>query len=864
MKSLLIIFTILFQIFCIPLSVNEKRELENEKSNDIIILHTNDVHCGVQDTIGYDGLMLYKKQLLKKYNNVILVDAGDHVQGGIMGLVTNGESIIEIMNKLEYDAVTLGNHEFDYGITQLETLEKLLNCSYISANYCYRKNKTSIYPPYKIIEKGNKKIGFIGIATPDTLIRTYLITLVDDSGETIYDFLHQNNNKELYERIQKLVEELKKENVDYIIIIGHFGKDGISSIENTSVNLLKNIKNVDAFIDGHTHQLYSYASLDKDGKNITLVQTGTKLANIGILTIHENGAISHKNINEVPYEPHLENETLNITRNNKVRYVDKEMNEFINNLFDSFSDKLNIKIGEIDFNLRVESTSKIEENAFCNFLSDSFREFGEADISIVNLGEIRSDIKKGNITYKDVLNSIPFSNDIFVKEIPGKNILEALEYGVRAIPLTTIRVPQVSGITYKVDTSINSSVIMDENGSFERIEGENRVYDVKINGEKLLINKNYTISTINYLLEGGSGFSMLKNLETTKISIGVDNEIFLKYLRDNLGGIVPLRYKESEGRMIKTKGKIYDDINISLLGFNNLIIEPQIIEFNVYFASLEKLQFEFPKQLIFETSLYNKSNLRSLEENILNISCFIQNEVNETKVNYLCEIPGITSEIQTIQIKKPEFVNFGVKISPLASNYMNNLENIKSDKDLENLNKELCILQDSIYFLNESSLFISGIINSTDILPSFSNKQLILMVTQLPSKNETELNCTIDNKIESNYTLKCKLVSNINYDLDNSILIDDDKLLLINFEKGAEAQILNNEPISSTEINNKTTRRYFHNSNKKLTSGIIALIVIIPIISIAIIISIALFLRKSNKAIKISNENSREKFRVSS
>ena len=157
MKSLLIIFTILFQIFCIPLSVNEKWELENEKSNDIIILHTNDVHCGVQDTIGYDGLMLYKKQLLKKYNNVILVDAGDHVQGGIMGLVTNGESIIEIMNNFEYDAVTLGNHEFDYGITQLETLEKLLNCSYISANYCYRKNKTSIYPPYKIIEKEIKK-----------------------------------------------------------------------------------------------------------------------------------------------------------------------------------------------------------------------------------------------------------------------------------------------------------------------------------------------------------------------------------------------------------------------------------------------------------------------------------------------------------------------------------------------------------------------------------------------------------------------------------------------------------------------------------------------------------------------------------
>ena len=114
MEKVIIIFSILLGIFCLPSTEKAKRELE--KSNDIVILHTNDVHCGVQDTIGYDGLMLYKKQLLKKYNNVILVDAGDHTQGGTIGLITNGEAIIEIMNKLEYEVATLGNHEFDYEI----------------------------------------------------------------------------------------------------------------------------------------------------------------------------------------------------------------------------------------------------------------------------------------------------------------------------------------------------------------------------------------------------------------------------------------------------------------------------------------------------------------------------------------------------------------------------------------------------------------------------------------------------------------------------------------------------------------------------------------------------------------------------
>ena len=854
MKILLFIFVvILSKISCLPLKAKEKRSLQNKKSDDIVILHTNDVHCGVQDSIGYDGLMLYKKQLLQKYNNVILVDAGDHIQGGIIGTITNGEAIINIMNKLKYDVVTIGNHEFDYEITQLENVAKKLNCGYISANYCFRKNKTSIYPAYKILEIDDKKIkiGFIGVTTPQTLSKTYLITLLDNNGELIYDFLTDNHSQELYARVQQNIDFLKNEkDVDYIIILAHLGIDGDALEENTSAALLKNLKNVNALIDGHTHLVYSKTTLDKDGKNVILAQTGTKLENIGVLIIHEDGTLSHKNINEVPFDSSLADETLNITtRNKKLRYVDKEMNKFINDIFDSFSDTLNKVIGKTDFLLNIyknatESTqsstqlSRLNENALCNLVADSMRELGEADISIINAGTVRSDINQGNIRYQDVIDTLPFSNDILIKEIKGQTILEALEFGVRTLPERTPRFPQVSGITFKVDTSINSTVIVDENEVFKKLGNENRVYDVKINGEKLDMDKKYKICSHNFILGGGDGYSMFTDYEITKTSVGVDNEVLLKYIQKNLNGTIPIKYKTSEGRLIKTNGKIFDDISISLLGFNGLNITSKMIQFNTYFTSLEKKQFEFPKQVILEATLSRKSKLRGLQETKKNAYCFIQNEVNETNVKHLCEISGDTSNINNIKIKEPEYSNFAVKLSPLASNYMNNLEEIKNDEKLKNLDKNLIVLQNASLNIKGYSTLISGSVDNNK-LPLFNNNKGKLMAKQLPYNNNTYLNCLYDTKEENNFTLKCEIEPNVEYDLDNSLLVDNDKLVIINFQKDAKSTITEDDIIGTTGI------RY--RSSKKLSKGIIAMIIIVPIVLVAITIGIMLFLIKSRK-----------------
>ena len=150
-KSSLFFFLIIQNYF-----LSAQRNLE-ESSDDIIILHLNDVHCGVNNTIGYDGLVLYRDELNKIYRNIITVDVGDHIQGGVLGSISQGSAIINIMNKVGFDVLTLGNHEFDYGIKQLNTLEEEITSKYISANFCYKKNKTSVFPAYKIIEKGGKK-----------------------------------------------------------------------------------------------------------------------------------------------------------------------------------------------------------------------------------------------------------------------------------------------------------------------------------------------------------------------------------------------------------------------------------------------------------------------------------------------------------------------------------------------------------------------------------------------------------------------------------------------------------------------------------------------------------------------------------
>ena len=543
--------------------INSKRNLiveeEEELSDDIIILHTNDVHCGVNDVIGYDGLNLYKKELKTKYKHVLLVDAGDNIQGGAIGLLSKGKDIINITNYLEYDVVTIGNHEFDYKAETLFNLSEIIKAGYICCNFLRRKNHSTVFRPYKIKKVGNVSIGFIGVLTPLTLTKSYLHTLVDENGSLIYDFLTERDGHELYEAVQGYIDELRNvEKVDYVIILAHVGYGGDALEQYTSPALLAHINGVDAIIDGHTHLAYNNTFPDKDGKQIYISQTGTKLNIVGKLTIKPNGNITSELIDKIPlFEGYDSDSYYTVEREGIERYVDKETNKFIEDIIESHAHEFQEFVAYTDFDLLITTNRgriiRFEENLLGNLVTDALKFVGNSDISLINAGSIRESIKKGNITFNHVLNTLPFSAKIIVKEVSGRDILDALEFSTKALPKTSSKFLQVSGIKFKVDDSLESKVVVDEFENFVKVDGERRVYDVYINDKKIDENKKYTISFDDFLAEGGDGFSMFTKYNLTNDTSLVDNEAFKFYLETELNRTIPNKYKTTQGRIVKAK-----------------------------------------------------------------------------------------------------------------------------------------------------------------------------------------------------------------------------------------------------------------------------------------------------------------------
>ena len=517
-----------------------------EINEDIAIIHINDVHCAINNTIGYDGFVLYREELKKQYKYVITVDAGDFIEGGIVGLLSQGSAIVKIMNKIGFDVAVLGNHEFGYGVEQLFNLNNSLNTTIICSNFLYRKNRTLIFEPYKIMEIGNKKIGFIGIITPLTFSLTKLSTITDENGEILYDFLSENNYQELYDNTQKYINELKAKGVDYVILLTHIGKGGFQNFK--SDFFLSKLEGVDAILDGHTHQIYNETSKDKNNNDIIISQTGSKLESIGVLLLKKDGTIQSEIIKEVPIPKDKEG-AKNIIRNNKERWVNEEMYNYMNSIWDEYKDELYAQIGYSNYDIVSQDCCSKECN-IGNFVSDAIKYAGKGDISLINCGGIRSSIKKGTISRINILEIFPWFNNIVIKELPGSAILDALEYGVSSLPKKSfLPFPQISGITFDVDTSFNSPVIIDENVMFSGISGKRRVSNVKINGVNLDVNKIYKAALIDYVANGGDGYSMLQKYEVTEETLITDCGSIELLIKDKYKGEIPKDYTENQGRI---------------------------------------------------------------------------------------------------------------------------------------------------------------------------------------------------------------------------------------------------------------------------------------------------------------------------
>ena len=530
----------------------------NVNNNQIVVLYTNDIHGGVSNhsqysgsskSLGFAGIAALKEEAAKSAADVTLVDMGDALQGSVICSQSDGLDCLDIMNHVGYDYQVLGNHEFDYGISQTKTFMEYSTAKYLAVNYIDLKENKNISQPYDIktynVNGQEIKIGYVGILTPENITKGSVSTYQDEDGNYIYGFCGTDLN-EFYGKMQEAVNEMKSKGADYIVALGHLGDEGITDGW-SSRELIANTTGIDVFLDGHAHSFLSGDTVkNKEGKNVILSSTGTKLVDIGVLqiTLNKDGSLSSKT--------NLVNQ---ITDEEKELSSYKTIDSYVTGIESKYSNLVR-KVGESDFGLysyNPDTGNRIirsQETNLGDFITDAFRVGMDADVAFSNGGNIRADLASGELTYLDILNVLPWSDYVVKLEVTGKQLLDCLEMGAHLWPEQCGGFIQTSGLTYDINTDIKPSVTIDENGQFVSVDGEYRVKNVKVGTKPLDLNKTYTLAIDDcYYHDTNDGMTMFLNCKAL-VDVDakkVDADLVSDYISSK-GGTIPEEYRNINGQ----------------------------------------------------------------------------------------------------------------------------------------------------------------------------------------------------------------------------------------------------------------------------------------------------------------------------
>ena len=504
--------------------------------SDVTILYTNDVHTYIDKQspkLTYAAIADLKQSYQNAGKEVLLVDAGDHVQGTAYGSMDEGASIIKLMNAAGYDVATPGNHEFDYGMDRAKAIMKEADFPYLSCNWVDLRTTLRVLPSVKVFVRGGRRIAFVGVTTPETFTKSTPAYFMDKAQRKyIYDIQGGEDGKKLYDAVQKAIDKAKLL-ADVVIGLGHLGVDPSSSPW-TSEEVIAHTSGFDAFIDGHSHTVMENKQVqDASGKAVTLTQTGSYFANVGEMTIAADGTITTKLIP---------------THEGMDAGIAAMQTGWVNTVDDMLGEK--IAVGDSDFYVSDPATGKRRirsaETNLGDFVADGiYTYFNEVeklhcDVAIMNGGGIRADVPAGDWTFKTCKQISPFGNVACLMSVTGKQIQDALEFAARFAGEDGKEnggFLQVAGATYEIHTDIPNTVQTDEkNVWIGSATGTPRVQNVKIydkaSGSYLPLDPGatYALAGMNYTLRNlGDGFAMFDGAELIKDYVSEDYLVMSTY-----------------------------------------------------------------------------------------------------------------------------------------------------------------------------------------------------------------------------------------------------------------------------------------------------------------------------------------------
>ena len=463
----------------------------------ITILHTNDIHARVQSTddegktIGMDWLAGAIWAQKGADEDTLALDAGDTFHGLTLINLSRGSNMAMLMNLSGFDAMTPGNHDFNFGSQRLIELARILNFPVLSANLMDKDKTQYIFRPYKSYDFNGVKVAVMGLSTPEIAYKTNPFNVKD---VTLTDPIAV---------AQELMPKLRASH-DVVIGLMHMGLDKSSVV--TTEQLVKAVPGFDVIIDGHSH---------------TTLPKGMKVGNTLICQTGRYGHALGK-VELVVKDHKLRKAQASLLNRQGVEKLAKTPDEGVAQALQEINMQVKMETETVVAESPRELTAtreivRTQESELGNLTADALRQATGADVAMVNGGNLRTGLPAGKITKGAVLDVFPFNNRVLTLAVDGKTLKSMLELSVQYLPAAFGGFLDVSGMTFTVDTKAPAG---------------QRVSEVKVQGQPLAESKNYTVAVNDFTAFGGDGYEMLKGAQL-KGDFGSLEDIFVEYLQKN-------------------------------------------------------------------------------------------------------------------------------------------------------------------------------------------------------------------------------------------------------------------------------------------------------------------------------------------